>query len=336
MFLMLEGGYMPIDSQVQAILDQFIKFNPQPIERLEPQAARNNPSLKNAVEELAAESIMNRIEGVVKPMPEPVGAITHQVIPAEEPILARIYTPVGTGPFPIIVYFHGGGWVIANLDVYESSCRALCNATESIVVSVAYRQAPEFKYPTAVNDAYEATQWVISHASALGGIPSKVVVFGESAGGNLATVVCLKALEEKGHMPIGQILIYPVTDSRLNTPSMREFTHTVPLYSKMMPWFWNHYLQNEGQKTDVYASPIFAEKLSGLPPTLVITAEYDPLRDEGENYAQKLSEAGISVQSTRYEGMVHEFFGLAGAVSKAKEALTEVADWLKELYKKHE
>ncbi len=323
---------MPIDTHVQAILDQFAKFTPQPIEKLTPQAARHNPTLKNAVEEIASRSLVNRVEQVVKPMPEPVEAITHHLISTtEDPLLARIYKPKGKGPFPVIVYFHGGGWVIANLDVYEPSCRALCNACEAVIVSVAYRQAPENKYPSAVNDAYQATQWVMEHTAYFNGNPGQVLVCGESAGGNLATVTCLKALDEKGKMPLGQILIYPVTDASMNTPSMKEFTDTKPLYYKMMPWFWNHYLQDEAQGQEPYASPLLAQTVKGLPPTLVITAEFDPLRDEGESYAKKLAEAGVAVKSTRYEGMVHEFFGLAGGVGKAKEALQEVADWVKEL-----
>lgn len=327
---------MPIDKQIQAILDQFEKFNPQAIETLSPQAARNNPTLKNAVEEMHAESLVSRLEGLVKPMPEPVGEITHHMIPTpEEPLLARIYTPTGSRPFPVIVYFHGGGWVIGNLDIYESSCRALCQACQAIVISVAYRLAPENKYPAAVHDAYHATQWVIKHAEDFSGISSQVFVAGESAGGNLAAVTCLKIRDEKGLMPLGQILIYPVTDGHMNTPSMLEFTHTVPLYYKMMAWFWRHYLQHELQKAEKYASPLLADDLSGLPPAIVITAEYDPLRDEGENYAAKLAQAGVSVQSQRYEGMVHEFFGLAGNVTKAKEAVDEVADWVKRVCDNH-
>ncbi len=323
---------MPIDPEVQSIIDQFKKFKPQPIEQLSPNAARNNPSLKNAVEELATENFVQRVKGVVKPMPEPVYSIENIIIPnPEEPTLARVYTPKGIGPFPIIVYFHGGGWVISNLDVYEPSCRALCNACEAVVISVAYRLAPENKYPAALNDAYHSTQWIIKNVAKFNGISSQVLVAGESAGGNLAAATCLKIKAEGGDMPLGQILIYPVTDGRINTPSMLEFTETIPLYYKMMPWFWNHYLQNDTQRYEAYTSPVLAKDLSHLPPTIIITAEYDPLRDEGEDYAKKLSQAGVSVQSTRYEGMVHEFFGLTGCVDKAKQALTEVADWVKQL-----
>ena len=324
---------MPVDSQIQSILDQFKKFSPQPIENLSPDAARNNPTLKNAVEEMAAESMANRLKNIIKPMPEPVGSIKHLMIPTrEEPVLARIFTPSGEGPFPVIVYFHGGGWVIASLDIYEASCRALCNTTDSIVVSVAYRLAPENKYPAAVNDAYQATQWVLNNASVFNGKSSQVTVCGESAGGNLAAVTCLKASNENGIMPVAQILIYPVTDARMQTSSMRDFTDTLPLYNKMMPWFWNHYLENENQKNEMYVSPLLAESLKDLPPAFIVTAEYDPLRDEGEAYAERLAKDGVNVKAKRYEGMVHEFFGLAGAVDTAKIALDDLVQWLENIH----
>ena len=325
---------MAIDSEVQVIIEQFEKFKTPPFDTLSPQAARNHPSLKNAVEELGAANLMNRLGNIFHPYPELVHSITHCLVPSrDEHLLARIFRPNDRKLLPVIVYFHGGGWVISNLDVYESSCRALCNACQAIVISVAYRLAPENKFPVPANDAYDSLQWLMDHASDFGGDSSKVVVCGESAGGNLAAVSCLKALDEKGRMPRGQVLIYPVTDSRLNTPSMLEFSQTIPLNNKMMPWFWNHYLQNDSQKREIYAAPIFAENFIGLPPTLLITAEYDPLRDEGENYAQKLSKAGVPVQSTRYKGMIHEFFGLSSSVSQAAQAVKEVADWMAELFR---
>lgn len=324
---------MPVDSQMQAILDQYAKFNAPPVEELSAANARNLPTLKNAVEEMAAESATTRIMNIVKPMPEPVGRIDHIRIPGvADEIVARIYTPAGDGPFPVLVYFHGGGWVIANLDVYEPSCRALCNAVEAIVVSVAYRQAPENKYPAAVDDAYAATQWVLANASQLNGDPGRVAVAGESAGGNLATVVCLRARDEGGQLPVAQLLIYPVTNHQMNTPSYKENENAKPLNAAMMPWFWSHYLENAADGQQPYASPLLATTLRGLPPAIVITAEYDPLRDEGEQYAERMVADGVSVQARRYDGVSHEFFGLAGAVTKAKEALDEAAEGLKRIF----
>lgn len=326
---------MNTDSQMQAVLDQLAKFNAPPIEKLSPENARNNPTPKNAVEEMAADSAMIRSKNLVMPtLPEPVGRIDHILIPTEAgEVLARVFTPEGDGPFPVIVYFHGGGWVIANLDVYEPSCRRLCNAADSIVVSVAYRQAPEHKFPAAVNDAYAALQWVLENAATLNGDPLRVAVAGESAGGNLATVACLRAKDEGGLMPAAQLLVYPVTDSQMNSPSYTEQANAKPLNAAMMQWFWGHYLNNMSEGEHVYASPLRAPDLTGLPPTTVITAELDPLRDEGEAYAQRLADAGVPVKTRRYEGVTHEFFGLAGAVGKAKDAVDFAVDNLRKAFR---
>lgn len=324
---------MPLESDAQAILDQYAKFNAPPIESVTPHTARNLPTLKNAVEEMLAESFMTRAMTLAKPNPEPVGTIKHILIPNQSGELpARVFTPSGDGPFPVLVYFHGGGWVIANLDVYEASCRALCNAAGCIVVSVAYRQAPENKYPAPMDDAFTATQWVMSHAADLGGEPSCVAVAGESAGGNLATVTCLRARDEGAPLPIAQLLIYPVTDYRMNAPSYQSQADARPLSAAMMPWFWQHYLGDFRQGAEPYASPLLANDLRGLPPALVITAEFDPLHDEGLAYAQRLADAGVPTRHTRYDGVMHEFFGLAGAISKAKDAVQEASDWLRQQF----
>lgn len=325
---------MRLDSDAQAVIDQYAKFEAPPIETLSPENARNNPTLKNAVESMAAESAMVRTMNVAMPvLPEPVGSVTHRLILSlNGDLLARVFTPEGDGPFPVVVYFHGGGWVIANLDVYEPSCRALCNAAKAVVVSVAYRQAPEHKYPAAVEDAHAALQWVLGHAGELNGDPARVAVAGESAGGNLATVACLKALDEGGRLPAAQLLVYPVTDARMNTPSYEEQADAKPLNAAMMPWFWKHYLESESQGREPYVSPMLAESLAGLPPAIVITAENDPLRDEGEAYARRLAEEGVSVDAQRYDGVMHEFFGLAGAVSKAADAVKFAAEGLRKAF----
>lgn len=328
---------MSIDTDMQAVLDQFMKFNAPPVETLSPQNARNNPTLKNAVEEMASQSATVRAMNVAMPvLPEQVGKIEHILIPTREggEVLARVFTPADADEaLPVVVYFHGGGWVIASLDVYEPSCRALCNAAECIVVSVNYRQAPEAAYPAAVTDAYDATQWVLENAAQIGGDPMRVAIAGESAGGNLATVACLLAKQQGGRLPVAQLLIYPVTDLvGQDYPSYAENQDTQPLHTAMMPWFAKYYIPNESQRSEPTASPLFAQDLSGLPPAIVITAENDPLRDQGELYAEKLAAAGVSVNSKRYDGVTHEFFGLAGAVSKAKEALTQAADGLKKVW----
>ncbi len=306
-----------MDEQMSKVLDQFGKLGPVPLTELSPANARNSPTLKNAVEEMARTG-----RGC---------QVSHRAIPGGDgELLVRIFTPPGAGPFPLLVYFHGGGWVIANLDVYESSCRSICGAAAAIVVSVAYRLAPEFKFPAAVDDAYAAVQWAIANAESLGADPAKVFVGGESAGGNLATVSCLKAIGEGGRLPAGQILIYPVTD--ISNTERRSYVQNVdarPLNSAMMPWFFKQYLETPEQRNHPYASPILAPSLTGMPPAIVITAEFDPLRDEGEAYASLLREFGVAVRSTRYEGVSHEFFGLAGTVSKADQAVAEIAQWMK-------
>ncbi len=326
-----------LDSDIQAVVDRLKKFKSPPIETMDFHNARNAPTFKNAVEEMASQSASVRAMNVAMPsLPEQVGAVEHILIPTSGgEVLARVFKPAGfeEKALPVVVYFHGGGWVIANLDVYEPSCRALCNAAEAIVVSVNYRQAPEAVYPAAVNDAYDATQWVLQNASSLGGDPNRVAIAGESAGGNLATVACLLAKENGGQMPVAQLLIYPVTDMvGQDYPSYAENQDTEPLHTSMMPWFAKYYIPDESQRSEPTASPLFARDLSGLPPAIIITAEHDPLRDQGEAYAEKLAAAGVSVDSKRYGGVTHEFFGLAGAVSKAKEAVTQAADGLKKVW----
>lgn len=322
-----------INSDLQKVLDQYSKFDAPLPSDLSPAAARNLPTLKNAVEEMVSQNFTDRAATLVNPMPEPVGKITHQLIPGSAgDILTRVYTPKGEGPFPVIVYFHGGGWVIANLDVYEPSCRALCNATSSVVISVAYRQAPEAKFPAAVNDAYEALQWVLNNASLIDGDSKCVTVAGESAGGNLATVCCLRAKQEGGILPVAQLLVYPVVNYSFNTPSYQENGQIKPLVKEMMVWFWDNYLSSPEDGNNAYASPSKATNLSGLPPAFVITAELDVLRDEGEAYARQMQQAGVQVQCKRYPGAVHEFFSLSGVADVSKDALDDAAAFLQNIF----
>lgn len=327
--------YENLDSDMQSVVEQLIKFNAPQIENLDYASARNNPTFKNAVEEMASHSATVRTMNVAMPaMPEPVEKVEHILIPTRDgEVNARIYRyDEDATNAPVIVYFHGGGWVIADLNVYESSCRALCNAAEAIVVSVAYRQAPEAKFPAAHNDAYDATQWVLQNASQIGGDPNRVAIAGESAGGNMAAATCLRAKEEGGLMPAAQVLVYPVADTSMSQASYAENQDTVPLHTSMMPWFTQYYLESESDKTNKYLALITADDLSGLPPAIVITAEFDPLRDEGEEFAVKLADAGVSVKFQRFNGVVHEFFGLAGAVSKAADAVKFAAEGLQEVF----
>ena len=321
-----------LDPDMARIIERFEAFDATPLETLSVAAARNAPTLKNAVEELVAENLGARAATLIKPMPEPVERITHNTIPTSGgELLARVYHPKGDGPHPAILYFHGGGWVIANLDVYEPSCRALCNAGKAVVVSVAYRQSPEHVFPAAVDDAHESFQWLLQNASSINADPARVVVAGESAGGNLATVACLRATEEGGALPAGQLLIYPVTDLRGGTQSYADNPDTLPLHSSMMGWFARHYLGDDHDELleHPWVSPLLAD-LRQMPPALVVLAQSDPLADEGRAYADKLFASGVQTSCHLAPGTTHEFFGLAGMVQSAKESLEVVGDWLKD------
>jgi len=306
------------DAQMQAVLAALAALNAPPIETTTPEVARQLPT--------AADAVMAVLSAQSKPTVEPVGKVDHKIIqgPGGQ-LLMRVYTPQGSGPFPVLVYFHGGGWVIATLDTYDASCRALTNAAKCIVVSVAYRQAPEHKFPAAVDDAYAAYQWVLGNAATIGGDPNRVAVGGESAGGNLAAVTSIKARNNGIKLPIYQMLVYPVTDFTSTTPSLVENANAMPLSTAGLKWFGNYYLNSPADQTNPDASPLLADSLKGLPPAFIVTADIDPLRDQGEAYKGRLLEAGISVVGARYTGVTHEFFGMAGAVDTAKQAVSDVA-----------
>jgi acetyl esterase len=286
---------MPLDPQIQAYLDQMAAMNMPPIHTMTPEQVRMGIAMQ-----LAMESIE----------PEQVASVENRTIPGPAgEIPVRIYTPQGNGPFPALVFFHGGGWVICNLDTHDGICRSLANGAGCVVVSVDYRLAPEHKFPAAPEDCYAATQWVAQNAAELNVDASNVAIGGDSAGGNLTAVVAQMARDRGGPHLVFQLLIYPATDFRMNTPSIEENATGYFLTKDDMIWFTNHYLNSEEDKTNPLASPLLASDLSGLPPALIITAQYDPLRDEGELYGQKLREAGVPVTISRYEGVIHGFFG---------------------------
>jgi acetyl esterase/lipase len=217
--------------------------------------------------------------------------------------------------------------VIGNLETHDVPCRAIARRSGAVVVSVDYRLAPEHKFPAAVTDAYAATVWVAQNAARLGIDPGRLCVAGDSAGGNLAAVVALKSRDENGPPIALQALVYPVTDlSSFDTDSYREFAEDHYLTRVLMEWFCDHYLASGDDRRNPHASPLLALDLRGLPPALVITAECDPLRDEGEAYAKRLKDAGVAVTSTRYAGMIHPFFSLAGAIPQALDAYQQIAD----------
>jgi acetyl esterase len=239
------------------------------------------------------------------------------------PIPARAYIPYGETPLPVVVFFHGGGWVIGSIETHDAPCRELANRSGAIVVSVEYRLAPEHPFPAAPEDCYAATSWVAEHASEFGGDPSRLAVAGDSAGGNLSAVVALMAVERGGPPLRFQLLIYPATDFRMGYASIDENGNGGYFVTKAdMHWFFGHY---GADPTDWRASPLLAPDHSGLPPALVLTAEYDPLRDEGEAYARKLEEAGVPVTLRRYDGQIHGFLGMTAAVDRAREAVDQAA-----------
>ncbi len=238
----------------------------------------------------------------------------------------RVYTPEGEGPFPLLVYFHGGGWVLGNLDTHDPLCRALANESGCVVVSVDYRLAPEHRFPAAVEDCYAAAGWVAANAALLKGDPKRVAIGGDSAGGNLAAAVALKAQDQGGPALAYQLLLYPITNYSFDTVSYRENARGYLLSREDMVWYWDHYLGPEGEGLDPYASPLRAEDLRGLPPALVITAEYDPLRDEGEAFAARLAAAGVPVTATRYDGLVHGFLRFARAMGQGRRALEQIGE----------
>lgn len=307
---------------MQAVLDEFAKFEPKPIENLSAKEARKQPTPADAVKAL----LKARGES---PRPEPVADVDNRSVkgPAGK-IDIRVYMPEGQGPFPVILYFHGGGWVIADLDVYDSSPRALANAAQAVVVSSHYRQGPEDKYPAAHEDAFAVYGWVRENADKINGDPARIAVAGESAGGNLAAAVCLIARDKSMPQPIHQVLVYPVADYAFDTPSYRENATAKPLNRAMMQWFFEQEATPENAN-DPWLSILRAETLAGLPPATVITAQIDPLRSEGEAYAQKLRAEGTRVNYRNFDGVTHEFFGMGAVLPQAKEAVEFAAQDLR-------
>jgi acetyl esterase len=234
----------------------------------------------------------------------------------------RIYTPQGAGPFPVFVNFHGGGWVIGDLDTADAVCRGICREAGCVVVSVDYRLAPEHPFPAAVEDAFAATAWAAGNMAALQG-NGRLAVGGESSGGNLAAVVCQQARDAGGPDIAFQLLAYPVVDCQFDRASYEENGQGYLLELDTMRWFWDHYCPAAEARQAPNASPLRADDLTNLPPALVVTAEFDPLRDEGEAYAQALKAAGGMVTAIRYDGLVHDFFATAELFESSRNGFRE-------------
>jgi acetyl esterase len=308
------------DKDMAAVLEEFQGLHPKPIVSLSAEEARQQPTPADAVAAL----LRGRKQSIA---PIAVKKTDNRMIPGPGGSLPiRIYTPLGIGPFPVIVYYHGGGWVIGTIDAYDSSARALAHTVGAIVVSVEYRKAPEHKFPAAHEDAYAAYRWVLRNADTFNGDPSMVAVAGESAGGNLAAAVCLMARARGEILPVHQALIYPVAGYDFNTPSYREHAQAKPLDKSMMAWFFEKYLRTPDEGRSQWIDLVNAPNLSGLPSATIITAELDPLRSEGKRYAERLLEAGVPVTHQNFLGVTHEFFGMSAVVGDARKAVRLVAN----------
>jgi acetyl esterase len=264
------------------------------------------------------------------PSPARVAAVEDRVIPGpggDLPI--RVYTPEGAAPFGLVVYFHGGGWVVGNIDSHDGTCRSLTEVSGCVVVSVDYRLAPEDPFPAAADDAYAATRWVAEHAAELGGDPARLAVAGDSAGGNLAAVTARRCRDRGGPALAFQLLVYPALDHDFDRASYHENAEGYLLTRDDTMWFMGHYCADPAQRDDPDVCPLRADDFTDLAPALIVTAEYDPLRDEGEAYAERLAQAGVPVRLRRYDGMVHGFFSLGDFVAAGKQAMEEAGQALR-------
>lgn len=306
---------MPVDPQIKTVLAEMSMDDVGDLDALEPAVLRE------------------LLDAMPAPPGEPVevAAVANTEIPGPDtPLALRTYTPEGEGPFPLMVYFHGGGFCICNLDTHDATCRTLCRDAGCVVVSVDYRLAPEAKWPAAPEDCYAATEWAVTNAEILRADPERLVVAGDSAGGNLAAVVALMARDRSGPQIAHQLLVYPVINHDFDTVSYREFANGYLLTRDMMMWFWGHYLADPGDGMEPLASPIQATSLADLPAATIVTAEFDPLRDEGEAYARRLTEAEVPTRSIRFDGLIHGFLAFDGVADRAREAVAETVGMLRE------
>jgi acetyl esterase len=306
---------MPLDPQAKQVLEQIAALGLPPNHLVSPAQARINMKSRPR----AAGPEVARVEDRLIPGPD-----------VDIPV--RIYTPTGSGPFPILVWFHGGGWVVGDLETADPVARHLTVGASCTVVSVDYRLAPESKFPEPVDDCYAATIWAAQHAARLNGDPERIAVGGDSAGGNLAAAVALMARDRGGPALVFQLLVYPVTARNFDTSSYQQKGQGYNLTRDAMQWYWDHYLQNPADASHPYAAPLAAQNLKGLPPALVITGEYDPLCDEGEAYATRLQAAGVPTSCRRYDGMIHGFFGMSAVLDKGKEAIAEACTALRQAF----
>ena len=302
-----------VKPDVQMLLDLIASLEQPPLETLPVEQARAAMEA-NAASRAPGPNVGEIIDGK---LPGPDGDLDY-----------RLYRPATTGPHPIVVYYHGGGWVLGHASSDDPFCRHLCANSNSVLISVNYRHAPEARFPAAVDDAYGALNWIAKNAESLGGDPKQLAVAGWSAGGNLATVVCQLAQSQNGPNISGQLLVCPVTDSDYSTTSFRDNAEGYVLTKNLMAWFWDQYC-DASNRDDPRASPLRAESLAGLPPAMVVTAELDPLRDEGNAYAAAMDAAGVSVQHIQAPGQVHTSLTAVDMIPSANDVRQTMSDGLK-------
>lgn len=316
-----------IKPEMAVVIEKLGTLGGKPIETLTAAEARLQPTPTDAVMAVMKDNNMTRPPALCDTMGKDIpvtGGTTH----------VRVYTPKDTmSQYPVIVYYHGGGWVIANIDVYSASAQSLCEMTKAIVVSVEYPMGPEKKFPAAHMVAFDAYQWVLKNAASMKGNPMKVAVVGESAGGNLAANVSMIARDKKVQLPLYEVLVYPVANNDMMAESYTKFAEAKPLNKAMMGWFVKNALPSEATAADPRISLVKAN-LKGLPPTLIIGAEIDPLQTEGKLLSDKLKEAGVPTDYKLYDGVTHEFFGMAAVVPQAKEAQELAVSKLKDAFNK--
>jgi acetyl esterase len=306
---------MPIHPQCKAFLDTLASLGGPPLEQLPVADARAGS--------LGMIAFGHPIESVA--------AVDNRTIAAgAQPIPLRVYRPSTAAPLPGIMFFHGGGFVLGDMDSHDRECRALANRSGCVVVAVDYRRPPEAPFPAAPEDCYAATRYVAEHPDEFGIDASRLGVAGDSAGGNLAAVVTLMARDRGGPTLVFQLLVYPGVDLvDTERPSMREYGHDHFISIEALEWLNSHYVPRGDDRRHPYASPLYASDLSGLPPAFVITAECDPIRDQAEAYAHRLEAAGVPVRLKRYDGMIHPFFSLGGVVDEGRQAVADAAEAVK-------
>lgn len=300
------------DAQMQSVLDALKALQAEPFATLDVPDARIQASAADAARTVQRDR-------KISPFPDAKVVTKDIAIPSPAGALpARVYIPEGEGPFPVILYFHGGGWVVGDINTYDATPRALALGSKAIVVSADYHHAPESKFPAQHNDAWSAYIWTVENIHTVNGDSKRIAVAGESAGANLAANVALMAKEKKTMMPIHQLLVYPIAGNDMNTVSYRENANAAPLGKADMEWFVSYVFKSKDETADPRINLVGRSDLGGLPSATVVTAQIDPLRSEGQAYAEKMKAAGVTVNLINVEGVTHEFFGMGKVIDKAK------------------